>query len=139
MLIHRHIVTKLALSTFLFTATASAYAQDATAVADRIKEVLSKQGMTVSWSAVNGDASAFTIEGVKLTLAGHPDPGRARQAEFLRALPRTMAATASRPPAPRPSTRPKMAQPIEISPFTLTGLKLAAAGSTDPVANSVDL
>ncbi len=134
MSIHQHLFTKLALSTVLFTATASAHAQDATAVADRIKEMLSKQGMTVSWSAVNGDASAFTLEGVKLTLAGNPTPVELGKLSF-EGVTEDSGGYRIETASTEALNKTEDGATIEISPFKLTGLKLAAAGSTDPVAN----
>jgi hypothetical protein len=134
MLIHRHIVTKLAFSAILFSTTASAYAQDATAVADRIKEILSKQGMAVSWSAVNGDASAFTIEGVKVTMGGHPAPFELGKLSFS-GVTEDNGGYRIETTTTEAFSKMEDGATVEISPFTLTGLKLPPAGSTDPVAD----
>ncbi|MHC3940105.1 hypothetical protein ACI0FR_01414 [Paenochrobactrum sp. BZR 201-1] len=51
----------------------SAFALDANAVAERIKSLYSKQGGEISYSSVEGDASAIQLRGVKVSLTALPD------------------------------------------------------------------
>jgi hypothetical protein len=134
MSLHRHLFAKLAVSTVLFTAATTVYAQDATAVANRIKDVLSQQGMNVTWTAVNGDASAFTLEGAKLSVAGTPAPIELGKLSFEGVTDLNggyRIGTAST----EAFTKTEEGLTIEVSPFKLNGLKIPAAGSTDPIAN----
>jgi hypothetical protein len=50
--------------------TNQALAQDAAAVADRLKTLSAKQGVELGWSSVTGDASSMVIEGLTLKAAG---------------------------------------------------------------------
>jgi len=73
MTIHRSTFHKLALSTFLLTASlATAQAQDTTAVADRLKALLADQGIDLAWTGISGDASSMVIQGVSIK----PDAGK---------------------------------------------------------------
>ena len=48
-------------------------AQDATAVAERLKATFAKQGTEIGWAAVGGDGGTVTLEGVTVSLAGTPE------------------------------------------------------------------
>ena len=137
MSMHDHLFSKLSLSAFVIMAAAtSAWTQDANAVADRFKQLMSQQGMELTWTAVNGDASAFTLEGVKLTTAGSPDSielgnihmeGVSEDAGGYRI--ETVSSDAY--------TRTHEGATVEISPLKLTGVRLPAPGATGPLANLV--
>ena len=72
---YRSAFSKLALSTFLFTLPLNAaLAQDATAVAERLKAVLAAQNLTLSWTSVSGDASETVLEGTSIAMAGEDKP-----------------------------------------------------------------
>jgi len=135
MSIHSHVFSKLALSTFLFTATAfAAHAQDVNAAAQRLKELASAQGMDISWSALNGDASAFTLEGVTLKMAGHPKALELGKVQF-EGVSEDNGGFRIEAVSTDPYTTTEEGATIEISPFKMTGVKLPAAGSTDPIAS----
>ena len=51
----------------------AAFAQDAAAVADRLKAALMAQGVNVSWTGVTGDASSMVLQGVSIKPAGEVD------------------------------------------------------------------
>ncbi len=137
MSMHDHLFSKLSLSAFVIMAAAtSAWTQDANAVADRFKQLMSQQGMELTWTAVNGDASAFTLEGVKLTTAGSPDSielgnihmeGVSEDAGGYRI--ETVSSDAY--------TRTHEGATVEISPLKLTGVRLPAPGANGPLANLV--
>ena len=134
MSVHRHLFSKLALSTFIFAAAiAGANAQDANAVADRVKQLLGNQGTDISWSAVNGSGSAFTLEGVKLSFAGHAQPLELGKISF-EGVSDDNGGYRIESVSTEAYTTTEDGATIEISPFKLTGLKVPAAGSTDPIA-----
>ncbi|MBA3447705.1 MAG: hypothetical protein H0T56_08870 [Pseudaminobacter sp.] len=71
MTIRSQVFHKLALSAVLFTVPLhAAFAQDANAVAERLKKVLADQSMNFAWTGVSGDASSLVLEGVTFTPAG---------------------------------------------------------------------
>ncbi|HWK64972.1 MAG TPA: hypothetical protein VNS34_08525 [Rhizobiaceae bacterium] len=47
----------------------SAFAQDATTVGERVKSALSRQGTTLSFDRISGDASTMLIEGARISIA----------------------------------------------------------------------
>lgn len=133
MSLHRSAVGKLALSTFLLTIPfGSAFAQDATAVADRLKEVAAKQGITLGWSNVTGDASSMVIEGAtikltpedqalpigKLTLSGITEDNGAYVVETL---------------STDPFNTTDGGVTLDVSAVEIGELRLPADGSTDPL------
>ena len=67
---------KLLLTTLLLGVSLdAALAQDATAVAERLKATLTDQGgMTLAWSNVTGGGAQVTLEGVTMTAAGMAQP-----------------------------------------------------------------
>jgi hypothetical protein len=65
---------KLGISTLVIALIAhSATAQDATAVAERLKATLAKQGTEIGWASVSGDGGTVTLEGVTVSVAGTPE------------------------------------------------------------------
>jgi hypothetical protein len=65
---------KLGISTLVLAVIAgSALAQDATAVAERLKSTLSKQGTEIGWASVSGNGGTVTLEGVTVGVAGTPE------------------------------------------------------------------
>jgi hypothetical protein len=134
MSVHRHLFSKLALSTFLLTSAAfAAQAQDATAVAERVKQLMANQGTEMSWSAINGSGSAFALEGAKLSFAGHAKPLELGKISF-EGVTEADGGYRIESISTEAYTTTEDGATIEISPFKLTGLKVPAAGSTDPMA-----
>jgi hypothetical protein len=75
MTIHRHIFRKLLLSSILAGATlGAANAQDASAVAERFKKLLSSQNIEMSWTGISGASPSFALEGVKFAPVGAEKP-----------------------------------------------------------------
>jgi len=65
---------KLGISTLVLASLAgAAFAQDATAVAERLKSTLAKQGTEIGWASVSGDGGTVTLEGVTVGVAGTPE------------------------------------------------------------------
>jgi hypothetical protein len=74
MTIHRSTFRKLAFSTFLLTLPLnSAFAQDTTAIADRLKASLATQSIDISWTGITGDASSMVLEGVTVKPVAEKD------------------------------------------------------------------
>ncbi len=74
MTIHGPSFRKLALSTFLLSLPLnSAFAQDATAVAEQLKASLAAQSVDISWTGVTGNASSMILESVSIKPAGEKD------------------------------------------------------------------
>ncbi|HEY4192957.1 MAG TPA: hypothetical protein VGM46_09965 [Mesorhizobium sp.] len=74
MTIHRSTFTKLAFSTILLTLPLNAaFAQDATAVADRLKASFARQNVDINWTGVTGDASSMVLQGVTAKAAAEKE------------------------------------------------------------------
>ncbi|MHA6642111.1 hypothetical protein [Mesorhizobium sp. A623] len=74
MTIHRSTFRKLALSSFLLVLPlTSAFAQDTTDVADRLKASLAAQGIEMNWTRISGDAAHMVLEGVTLNAVAEKD------------------------------------------------------------------
>jgi len=65
---------KLGISTLVLALVAgSATAQDATAVAERLKATLSRQGTEIAWAGVSEAGDSIVLEGVTVGVAGTPE------------------------------------------------------------------
>jgi hypothetical protein len=132
---HRSAFRKLALTTFLFSLPLNAaMAQEATAVAERLKSVLAGQSLTLGWSSVTGDASEAVIEGAtiamdgegkplsigKLTLSGITEENRGFKIETITTEPYSLNEGPTK---------------VEVSPLTLGNVTLPATDSTDILAS----
>lgn len=132
---YRSAFSKLALSTFLFTLPLNAaLAQDATAVAERLKSVLAAQNMTLGWTSVTGDASNAVLEGAsiamagegkplsigKVTLSGITEENRGYKIEAITTEPYSVTEGTAK---------------VDISPLTLGNVTLPATDSTDLLAS----
>lgn len=74
MTFHGPSLRKLALSTMFFSLSLyPAFAQDATAVAERLKASLAAQSVDISWTGVTGNASSMVLESVSLKPVGEKD------------------------------------------------------------------
>jgi hypothetical protein len=135
MTIRRHVLHKLAISTFLLTIPFhAAYAQDANAVAERFKKVLADQNINLAWKGVSGDASSLVLEGVTFT------PASQAQAVALGNV--TLDGVTEQDGGYRIetiSTEPysftQEGAKIDISAATFSGVTLPPEGETDPVAS----
>lgn len=132
---HRSAFRKLALTTFLFSLPLNAaLAQDATAVAERLKSVLAGQNLTLAWTSVTGDASEAVLEGTsiqmagegkpfaigKLTLSGITEESRGFKIETITTEPYSLNEGPTK---------------VEVSPLTLGNVTLPASDSTDLLAS----
>lgn len=135
MTICRHVFHKLAFSTFLLTIPLQAvHAQDATAVADRLKALATAQGVDLAWTNVTGDASEIVLEGVtvkptaekdplpigNVTLSGVTEEGGGYNIETL---------TTS------PFSKTQDGMTLDIGAIVMNGMHVPAEGNTDPMAS----
>ena len=135
MSIHRQLFGKLAVSTFLVLAAgAHAQAQEATAVADRFKALMGLQGMEVSWASISGAAPSFALEGVKVMPTGEANPLDIGRVTF-EGVSETNGDYLIQKVSTAPFTRTQDGITVDISPFSFTGVRLAADAATDPIAN----
>ncbi|OQM77530.1 hypothetical protein [Manganibacter manganicus] len=112
----------------------SAFAQDATAVAERLKTLLAGQGLELTWSGVDGDASKMTLESVMVKAAGEKD-GLPIGDIVLEGVSEDNGGYTIDTASTGNFTRTKDGTTIELSPFVMHGVSLPAEGSTDPLAS----
>jgi len=134
MSLHRSALQKFAFSTFLLSIPlSSAFAQDATAVGDRLKAVLAKQGTELSWTNISGDASQIVIEGATLTVAGQPTKIALGNVTLADVKEENGGYTIGTVTLPSYSVTEDGAT-IDITGIGIAGLKLPPENATDPVA-----
>lgn len=125
---------KLALSTFLIALPFQAYAQDTSAVAERLKEVLSGQNVDLEWQAISGDSSKMVLEGVTLGSTGESE-----RMSFGNITLEGIAEDNGGYRIDTVSTEPyhftQDKTDVDISSIVLSGVSLPAPGSTDVVAS----
>jgi hypothetical protein len=112
----------------------AAFAQDATAVAERIKAAAAAQGTVLEWTSVAGDASSMTMEGVSakaanmdvalplgmVTLSGITEQNGGYRIETTTTSPISMTSEGVT---------------FDTSPIVLRGWNIAGENSTDPLAS----
>jgi len=136
MSIHRHIVSALLLTAaFSGTAVVAASAQEASAVADRLKQLLVMQGLELSWSGIQGATPSFSLEGVKVKPAGpNGQPIEIGKLTFDGVSEEAGVITVDSVNTD-PYSVVEGKNTIDIGALTVTGLRLPAEGATDPMAN----
>ena len=134
MTIHRSTLSKLAFSGFLLALPLNAaFAQDTTAVADRLKAMLANQGVDLAWSGISGDASSMVMEGVTVKPAAEKDAlpiGNVTLEGVSEADGGYAVATVST----QAFSHSEDGVAVDISPFVMHDLTIPAEGSTDPLA-----
>jgi hypothetical protein len=134
MTICRHVLHKLAVSTFILAIPFhAAYAQDANAVAERLKKVLADQGMNFTWTGVSGDASSLALEGVSFTPSGQTEPLALGKITFD-GITEQDGGYRIETITTEPYSTTEEGMTFDISAATFTGLTLPPEGETDPVA-----
>jgi len=135
MFISRPLLGKLAASTFLVLATgAGAQAQDAAAVADRFKALMVMQGMEISWASISGASPSFTLEGVKVLPMGEANPLDIGRVTF-EGLSENNGEYLVEKVSTESFSKTEDGITVDISPFSLTGVRLPADGAADPIAS----
>lgn len=132
---HRSAFGKLVLSTFLFTLPLNAaFAQEAGAVAERLKTVLASQNMTLGWSSATGDASEIVLEGATITVAGE-DKAFPIGKLTLSGVEDDNGGYKITTISTEPYSVTQDGATVDISQLTFGNVKLPAEGSTDPLAS----
>ena len=135
MQIHRSALRKLALTTIILIApAASAYAVDTAAFGDRLKTVLAAQGVTVEWANITENGTQVVLEGVKLGMGTTPekaDLGNVTLDNITEANGGYKIGTLSLPDY----SKTEEGMTVDAAGISISGLQLAAAGSTDPLAS----
>lgn len=130
MTISRNTVRALGGSALLLIMSWGAQAQDATAVADRLKAALTEQSIDISWTNITGDASEMVLEGVSIkpageanalpignvTLTGITEDAGAYKVETL---------------TTQPFSKTQDGIALDISSMVISGVNIPAAGNTD--------
>lgn len=129
------LLKKLIVTTFLVSASSGwAFAQDINAVGERLKDVIGKQGMTISWTGATGDASEMVLQGVKVGVAGKPGEFAVGTVTLSDITEQNGGYTIGSVTVPDYNITEDAAT-IAVSGVEMTGLRLSAPGSTDPLAN----
>ena len=125
---------KLAFSTLLFALSLSpAFAQDATAIADRLKAALTVQGLNIDWTGVEGNASSMVLEGVTIAAAGENDRlpvGNVTLENVTEANGGYVAGTVRT----EAFSRQEKQVEISVSPIVIHDLSIPADGAADPAS-----
>ncbi|MEP9389220.1 hypothetical protein [Mesorhizobium sp. KR9-304] len=125
---------KLAFSTILLAIPLDlALAQDASAVADRLKALSAKQGIDIGWSKVTGDASNMVIEGFSARAAGESDAFEIGNVTLSDVTEQNGGYLVGRLTT-APFSMAEDGMEIDISPFVVEGLSIPA-DSTDPMSS----
>ena len=135
MKIYHSTLRRLAFSTILLTIPFnSAVAQDANAIADRLKAAIAKQGINITWSGVTGDASSMVLEGVavapvgetekleigNVTLEGVTEDGGSYSVETVTTA---------------PFSKTEDGVTVDASEFVISGMTIPAENETDALAS----
>jgi hypothetical protein len=135
MTLHRSALGRFALTTALLgTLAGIAQAQDANAVAERLKAVMANNGMILEWASVSGDASEITLDGVMVGAAGESDKvplGTVTLSDITEENGGYVIGTLSL----QDYSFTEDGVTVDINGVEMTDLKLAAEGSTDVAAS----
>lgn len=126
---------KLALSAILFAIPAgSAFAQDVTAVAERLKALATGQGLELGWSAVTGDASSMVLEGVTVKGAGDEDAMKLGNVS-LSGISEKDGGYVVDTLATAPFSMVEQDVSVDMSPVIVKGLSIPAENAADPMTS----
>jgi len=132
---HSSAFRKLALTTFLVALPLhGAFAQDATAVAERLKGLMALQNVTLGWSGVSGDASEMVLEGTTITVAGEDKPFEIGKLT-LSGVTEENGGYKIETISTEPYNLNKDGATVDVSEFTLGNVSLPAEGSTEPLGS----
>ena len=133
MTICRSTLVKLACSTILLAVPfQAAFAQDANAVAERFRTLMTKQGIDVSWTGVTGDADEMVLDGVAFGVPGEEERIQLGKLTFEDISEEDDGyRIGSISTEPYHFTQDKLS--IDVSTMSFNGVLLPAADDTDPV------
>jgi hypothetical protein len=126
----------LAFSTFLTTMTlGAAVAQDANAVAERLKGVLAAQGMEIAWTGVSGGGDTVVLDGVtiKATNGGAGEVANLGQVTLSGIVEENGGFTIGTV-AVQDYTGTEDDTTVSVTGISLTNLVLPAEGTNDPMS-----
>lgn len=124
----------LSVSALLLSVSFPAFAQDANAVAERLKALLAEQATDISWTNVSGDASKTVIEGVKIGGAGAKESAAIGNLT-LEGITEDNGAYRIRTATTDAAHIVSKGLTVDVSPAIFSGIVLPAEGSTDPLAS----
>ena len=132
---HRAAFRRLALSTILIALPLNAaFAQDTTAIADRLKAKLSEMSIDIAWSGISGDTSSMVLEGVSVKPAGEPDALPIGNVT-LEDIEEAGGAYTIGSLKTQPFSKTEDGIALDMSALVIDGLSLPAPGDTDPVSS----
>lgn len=135
MTIHRSTFRKLAFSTFLLSIPLnSAFAQDTTAVADRLKASLAGQSIDISWTGISGDASHMVLEGVTVKPVGE-DQSLPIGDIALEGVAEADGGYTIETATTKPFTRTDEGVELSVSPIVFRGMTIPPANATGPTGS----
>lgn len=133
MTISRSTVRALGGSALFLLMSWSAHAQDAVAVADRLKAALSEHSIDLGWTGISGNASEMVLQGVSIKPAG--------EANALPIGDVTLAGVTQNPGGykietltTQPFSRNQDGIALDISSLVINGMTIPSAGNTDVLA-----
>jgi hypothetical protein len=135
MVLLRPLPRKLALTALLFALPLSAAdAVEANAVADRLKAVLTNQGMDVTWSGVSENGSQIVLEGTTVKFADAPDPAPIGNVTLDGVTEENGGYKIGKVALPAYALA-EGGMNFEVSGAEFSGLTLPAEGASDPLAS----
>lgn len=135
MTIHASTFRKLAFSTFLVSVSLNAaFAQDTTAVADRLKASLAGQSVDISWTGVSGDASSMVLEGVTVKPVGEKESLPIGDIT-LDGVAEADGGITIQTATTKPFTRTEEGVELAVSPVIFHDLTIPPAGATGPTGS----
>ncbi|MGP2492184.1 hypothetical protein ACTDI4_11220 [Mesorhizobium sp. PUT5] len=131
---HRSTFGKLALSTFLLALPLNAaFAQDTTAVANRLKSLMAAQGVEFGWTGISGDSSSMVLQGVTVKPAAENDT-LAIGDVTLQGIGEANGGYTIETASTQGFTHSQDGATVDISPFTMHGITVPPEGSDDPMS-----
>ncbi|MER2535638.1 MAG: hypothetical protein ABTQ31_10800 [Rhizobiaceae bacterium] len=133
MTISRNAVRALGGSALLLIMAWGAHAQDATAVADRLKEALAGQSIDISWTDISGDASEMVLKGVSVKPVGEAEPLPIGDIT-LTGVSEEAGAYKIETLTTQPFSKTKDGIALDVSSLVVNGMNIPAPGNTDVLA-----
>lgn len=129
------LLKRLFITTMLVGASGSwATAQEADAVGAGLKAALERQGLVLNWASISGDASEMVLEGVTVGAPGAPGNVAIGRVTLSDIVEENGAYTVGSLTLPDYNVT-EDGTTVAVSGVEMAGLRLAAPGSTDPLAN----
>lgn len=111
-------------------------AQDINAVGERLKQVLDAQGMKLEWASMSGDATGMVLQGVTLSIASSPEKLKVGTVTLSNVTDDNGGYRIGSVTLPDYNITEDGAT-VDAKGIEMKGVKLPAAGATDPLANLV--